>query len=93
MAVGVRGILAEAKSGIMRILRRAEFPGAGVAAGLLANAVLGAVLQRLVPASAPLDLLQSAGVAGILLLLGVASALPPAWRAGRAEPADLLRAS
>ncbi len=75
------------------LLQALGLGGVGVAVGLSANAVLGALLQRLVPASVPLDSLQSAGVAAVLLLLGTASALPPAWRAGRAEPAALLRAA
>ena len=66
---------------------------AGIAVGLVVNALLGALLRGLVPDATPLGISHYALLSLFVLALGMLSALSPAWSAGRAEPAELLRTS
>jgi len=93
--LALRQAVGATRSAIRRgiLLDALRLVGMGIAAGIALNAALGALLERLLPAAVPLDASQSLAVGAALLALGLASATLPAWRAGRYEPAELLRAS
>lgn len=74
------------------VLWRAAAPaGAGIAAGLLAAAMLMHYLASLLFAVRPLDPASFAGAAGLMLGAALAAGVAPARRAARVDPAQLLR--
>jgi ABC-type antimicrobial peptide transport system permease subunit len=80
-----------------RLLRQvmghgAALIGLGVVAGLLGALALTRLLKSLLYGVATTDPASLAGAALVLLSVGVAATLIPAWRASRANPALVLRA-
>ena len=63
----------------------------GIAAGLLASAVLTRLIASLLHGAHPLDPLVYAGVSALLLLTAAVACGAPAWRASRLDPAEVLR--
>ena len=65
----------------------------GAIAGIVLYLAVEPVLLRSVPGVLPAGMVLLVGSAGLLLVVALAAALPPALRAGRADPLDLLKDS
>jgi putative ABC transport system permease protein len=65
--------------------------GAGVIAGIGLALATGRFISSLLYGVAPSDPRTIAIVTAVLIAAGVAASLGPAWRAGRADPASVLR--
>ena len=87
MALGADG----ARVGRMVLLEALRWIGWGVAAGLVMAWVIAPLASSLLYGVAPRDPATLAAVTGVLLAVGVASTLWPAWRASRLSPAEALR--
>ena len=59
--------------------------------GLALTPVVGHLLQTLLFGVTPMDPATFAGVTAVVILGGLASAVGPAWRAARVDPATALR--
>jgi len=92
--LGVRMALGARPAQIARMVVRET--GALAALGLVIGVPLGALASRLVAARLyqvqPLDPIAIAAVALVMLVVSLAAALLPAWRAARVDPAVALRA-
>ena len=64
----------------------------GVAAGVLLALALGRLVASLLYATSAKDPLVITAAAGILLAVGTAASLIPAWRATKTDPMAALRA-
>jgi len=64
---------------------------AGIALGLAAAAAASRLLASLLYEVRGTDPAAFAGAGLVLLVVGLGAALLPAWRAGRTQPARLLR--
>lgn len=91
---GLRMALGAERASVLALVLReaAVLVGAGVIIGLLLALGAGRLLQPLLPGTAASDPLALAAAVALLLLLPLASTLPPAWRAARNDPARVLRA-
>ncbi|AMY06982.1 Macrolide export ATP-binding/permease protein MacB [Luteitalea pratensis] len=87
MALGADG----ARVGRMILLEALRWIGWGVAAGLAMAWLVAPLASSLLYGVAPRDPATLAAVTGVLLAVGIASALLPAWRASTLSPADALR--
>ena len=63
----------------------------GAAAGLVVAAMLGRFMEAMLFGVQPFDPVTFAAVALVLVIGALASAIAPAWRAARVEPAIALR--
>jgi putative ABC transport system permease protein len=63
----------------------------GLVLGLPAAWLLARVLSNLLFDVSPRDPLTFASVIGVIVVVGVAASLTPAWRASRVEPVVALR--
>jgi ABC-type antimicrobial peptide transport system permease subunit len=91
---GIRMAMGAAPRQVMReVVRRGVIPvSVGVVVGLVITAALSSVVGAFLYEIAPTDPV-SLGVSGLtLLVVGVAAAMIPAWRAGRVSPVEVLRA-
>jgi len=92
--LGVRMALGARPAQIARMVVRET--AALAALGLVIGVPLGALASRLVAARLhqvqPFDPSAIAGVALVMLVVSLAAALVPAWRAARVDPAKALRA-
>ncbi|MEX2572042.1 MAG: ABC transporter permease [Gemmatimonadota bacterium] len=91
--IGIRLALGAARLRVVTLLARYSLGVvlAGIAAGLVAVVVSAEVLAALLYDIAPRDPVTLASTALLLLLVGLASAAVPALRAGRTDPAVVLR--
>jgi len=92
--LGIRMALGARPAQIARMVLRET--GALAALGLVIGIPLGVLASRLVAARLyqvqPLDPIAIAAVALVMLVVSLAAALVPAWRAARVDPAVALRA-
>jgi hypothetical protein len=65
--------------------------GLGVACGIGLALVSGRLVQSLLVGVSPRDMATLSTVAAALMIVGVAAASLPAWRAARVDPASVLR--
>jgi predicted permease len=92
--MGVRLALGARPSSLVSLVlgRSLALAGAGLAVGLVASLVLSRLLQGLLFGIGPRDPKTLAAVVAVLLLATAAAAWAPARRAGRLDPATVLRA-
>jgi hypothetical protein len=92
--IGVRMALGATRSLIYRLtVSEAAWPVfSGLAAGLLASAMAGRVVQKLLYEAEVIDVRVMLAVAGLFLLAASVAALLPARRAASVNPTDALRA-
>ena len=92
--IGIRTALGAAPRHIVAvILRRALMPvSAGLAIGLIAALFLSRLLASVLYHVEATDPLTYAGTGALLLVIGAAASLSPAWRASSGDPARALRA-
>jgi putative ABC transport system permease protein len=90
---GVRRALGASTGAVVRLVagRALRVIGAGAVVGLALTPVVGSLLQTLLFGVTPMDPATFAGVAAVVILGGLASAVGPAWRAARVDPATALR--
>lgn len=97
--IGVRTALGASREGILRLvlgsaLRVAAIGAAvGTLAAVWATLLLESLLAPLLVDVAPRDPVSFAASVGVLLLVAVAAALLPAWRAAQVDPLTALRAT
>jgi putative ABC transport system permease protein len=91
--IGVRMALGATRASILGLVMRngMRMVIAGVAAGLVAAALVTRALRGLLFGVPALDPLTFAGVTGLLLLVAVCAILVPALRAMRLDPITALR--
>ncbi|MGH9518352.1 MAG: FtsX-like permease family protein, partial [Terriglobales bacterium] len=91
---GLRMALGAARGSVLALVLReaALLVSAGVAIGLLLALGAGRLLQPLLPGTGAGDPVALIGAAALMFVLPLVSALPPAWRATRNDPARVLRA-
>ncbi|HUP64336.1 MAG TPA: ABC transporter permease [Thermoanaerobaculia bacterium] len=91
--LGIRIALGAERARIMRgVIREAvALTVAGLAAGILGFVALKQLLARFVFGISPTDITTQVVAASIILLIAVAGAWAPAWRASRVEPVRALR--
>ena len=73
------------------VVQGAVLCGIGIAIGIAASVVLGQLLKSLFFGVDSLDPTTLAAVSVMLLVIGVAACLIPAWNAMRINPLDALR--
>ena len=64
---------------------------AGVGLGILAASLLTRLMTRLLFGTSPLDALSFSLGPALLVIVGIAASLVPAWRAASIDPARVLR--
>ncbi len=91
--IGIRVTLGAQPRDIMRLVIRQgiTFAAAGLVAGSLAAAALARVVAAMLVGVGPADPLVYAAATGFTVLVTLASAAIPAWRALRVDPAVALR--
>jgi predicted permease len=91
--IGLRVTLGAQPRDIMRLVIRQgiTFAAAGLVAGSLAAAALARVVAAMLVGVGPADPLVYAAATGFTVLVTLASAAIPAWRALRVDPAVALR--
>jgi len=91
--IGIRVTLGAQPRDIMRLVIRQGilFAAAGLMMGSLAAAALARVVAAMLVGVGPADPLVYAAATGFTLLVALASAAIPAWRALRVDPAAALR--
>ena len=91
--IGIRVTLGAQPRDIMRLVVRQgiAFAAAGLIVGSLAAAALARVVAAMLVGVGPADLLVYAAATGFTVLVTLASAAIPAWRALRVDPAVALR--
>lgn len=91
--IGIRVALGAQPGSIMRFVLRQgmTFAVAGLLVGSLAAAALARIVSAILVGVSPVDPLVYAGAAAFTLLVTLASAAIPAWRALRVDPAVALR--
>jgi len=91
--IGIRVTLGAQPRDIMRLVIRQgiAFAAAGLVVGSLAAAALARVVAAMLVGVGPADPLVYAAAAGFTVLVTLASAAIPAWRALRVDPAVALR--
>jgi ABC-type antimicrobial peptide transport system permease subunit len=91
--VGIRVALGAAPRDVVGVvLRGAMVPlSAGLIAGLVAALILSRLLSSLLYETSQTDAVTYLGAALLLLALGIAASLRPAWRAATADPLRSLR--
>jgi ABC-type antimicrobial peptide transport system permease subunit len=92
--LGIRLALGATRPQVVReiLLPAGRYVAAGLAIGLLAGAALSSLARSLLFGVAPTDLSILTIVATLLVVAGLAAALPPAWRAAQVDPAATLKA-
>jgi putative ABC transport system permease protein len=92
--IGVRTALGASRSGIVMLVLRqgAGLAAAGIAFGLAGAAVASGLLQTLLFGISRADLASYLGAVALVLVVGLAAAAVPAWRAARVDPVVTLRA-
>ncbi|MNC89438.1 FtsX-like permease family protein [compost metagenome] len=91
--ISVRVALGAPRARVVRMVigRGLALVGAGVVAGLVIAFLLAPRLQELMFNVNPLDPVIFAGVAAVLLVIGLVATAAPASRASRVDPALALR--
>jgi predicted permease len=91
--IGIRVTLGAQPRDIMRLVIRqgVTFALAGLVVGSLASAALARVVSAMLVGVGPADPLVYAAATGFTVLVALASAAIPAWRALRVDPAVALR--
>ena len=92
--MGIRMALGAQRADVrwMVVRNGAALLGAGIAAGLLVSLGATRVLTSLLYQTAPTDAVTYAVVSALVVVVGLAAAFVPAWRASTANPASTLRA-
>ncbi len=92
--IGLRMALGAAQGSILRLVvgRSLLLVGLGVVLGLAAAAALSRSVSSLLFGIAPTDPATYAALAAVLMMVALAAAFFPAWRASRVDPMDCLRA-
>jgi ABC-type antimicrobial peptide transport system permease subunit len=92
--MGIRLALGAAGPDLVRLMLRhgVALAAAGVTLGTLAGLVVSRVMEGLLWGIEPTDRVTFATVAVLLGSAAVGAALLPAWRAGRTDPSQTLRA-
>jgi len=91
--IGIRLALGAQRDAVVRMVMRdaLRVVALGLMLGLPAAWLLSRVLSNLLFDVSPRDPLTFALVIGVIVVVGVAASLTPAWRASRVEPAAALR--
>jgi len=91
--IGIRVTLGAQPADIMRVVIRQDlaFAGAGLLVGSLAAAALARVVSAMLVGVSPADPLVYAAATAFTVLVTLAAAAIPAWRALRVDPALALR--
>jgi putative ABC transport system permease protein len=91
--IGVRLALGAQRDAVIRMVMRdaLRVVSLGLMLGLPAAWLLSQVLSNLLFGVSPRDPLTFAVVIGVMVVVGVAASLTPAWRASRVEPVVALR--
>ncbi|HEX9727083.1 MAG TPA: ABC transporter permease [Gemmatimonadales bacterium] len=91
---GIRMALGATAGAILTdVVRRGVVPvGVGVIAGAVVSLALGNVISRFLYGVAPRDPGSLVVAAAVLFGTGIVAAVVPAWRAGRVNPVEALRA-
>jgi putative ABC transport system permease protein len=91
--IGIRLALGAQRDAVVRMVMRdaLRVVSLGLALGLPAAWLLSRVLSNLLFGVSPRDPLTFALVVGVIVVVGVAASLTPAWRASRVEPVAALR--
>src|SRR5712691_1770419 len=91
--IGIRVTLGAQPADIMRVVIRQglAFAGAGLLVGSLAAAALARVVSAMLVGVSPADPLVYAAATAFTVLVTLAAAAIPAWRALRVDPALALR--
>jgi hypothetical protein len=93
--LGLRAALGATRPQLVRLLlteavRRVSI---GLVLGIIAAGAGGTLLKSLLFGVSAFDLRIVGASAGVLLISAIAACLLPAWRASRADPAEIMRAS
>ena len=91
--LGVRAALGAPRGALVRLVLREglSVTVAGVALGVVSAGLLTRLLTRLLFGTSPLDLLSFSLGPALLVVVGIAASLVPAWRAASIDPARVLR--
>jgi predicted lysophospholipase L1 biosynthesis ABC-type transport system permease subunit len=91
--IGIRAALGASRGVVLRdvVIHAMRLALLGIALGLAASVALGKVLRGLLYETTPTDPLTLAAVAVLLVLVALAAASLPAWRAARISPLSVMR--
>ena len=91
--IGIRVVLGAQPGSIMRFVLRQgmTFAASGLLVGSLAAAALARIVSAMLVGVSPVDPLVYVAAAAFTVLVALASAAIPAWRALRVDPAVALR--
>ena len=92
--IGIRKALGASRAGLVALLCRQclAWAAGGLAVGLLAAAALSRLLTSLLFGVSPADPVALTAAGAGLLVIALAAAIGPAWRAAREDPASVIRA-
>ena len=91
--IGVRLALGATSSRVVRLIvaEGAAVAGAGLAAGLSGAVIAARWIRTVLPGALPIDLSTIAVAGGVMLAAALAACWLPARRAGRLDPASVIR--
>jgi putative ABC transport system permease protein len=91
--LGVRAALGATRGALVTLVLRegVSVTFAGVAFGIAAASLLTRLMTRLLFGTSPLDALSFSLGPALLVIVGIAASLVPAWRAASIDPARVLR--
>ena len=92
--IGVRAALGASRGGIVLLVLRqgTQLAAAGIALGLVGAVAASGVLRTLLFGISRVDPISYLGAGVLVLVVALAAAAVPAWRAARVDPATTLRA-
>jgi putative ABC transport system permease protein len=88
---GIRIALGSTRGAVLRLVAGLRLTLIGAATGAVAALAVAFVIRRMLYGVGPVDPLTLAAVAGVVLAIGVAACLRPAWTAARADPLIALK--
>jgi ABC-type antimicrobial peptide transport system permease subunit len=90
---GIRIALGSTRGAVLRLVavEGLRLTLIGAATGAVAALAVAFVIRRMLYGVGPVDPLTLAAVAGVVLAIGVAACLRPAWTAARADPLIALK--
>ena len=91
--LGVRAALGATRGALVRLVLRegVSVTLAGVGLGIVAASLLARLMTGLLFGTSPLDALSFSLGPALLVIVGIAASLVPAWRAASIDPARVLR--